>query len=177
MQLLWINLVTDSLPAIALGMEPVEKDVMDHKPKPKNEGIFANGLGIRVVLMGVMFAALTLTGFYFGNALAPAEADALACGQTMAFMVLAFSQVLQAFNMRSDRSLFKIGPFTNGKLNGAVLISAILVALVLFTPLRIAFGLVILPLKLYLIALGLIIVPTIVMEFCKLVGLIKPQSK
>ena len=149
MQLLWINLVTDSLPAIALGMEPVEKDVMDHKPKPKNEGIFANGLGVRVVLLGIMFAALTLVGFYLGEKLT----RTLEGGQTMAFIVLAFSQVLQAYNMRSDRSLFKIGPFSNGKLNGAVLISAILVALVLFTPLRIAFGLVILPAKLYIIAL------------------------
>ena len=177
MQLLWINLVTDSLPAIALGMEAVEKDVMDHKPKPKNEGIFAHGLGIRVVLMGAMFAILTLIGFYLGEKLAPANTDALASGQTMAFMVLAFSQVLQSFNMRSDRSLFKIGPFSNGKLNGAVLVSVILVALVLFTPLRVAFGLVILPAKLYLIALGLVLVPTVVMEFCKLVGLIKPQTK
>ena len=173
MQLLWINLVTDSLPAIALGMEPVEKDVMDHKPKPKNEGIFANGLGVRVVLLGIMFAALTLVGFYLGEKMTATVEG----GQTMAFIVLAFSQVLQAFNMRSDRSLFKIGPFSNSKLNGAVLISAILVALVLFTPLRIAFGLVILPAKLYLIALGLVLIPTIVMEFCKLVGLIKPQSK
>ena len=172
MQLLWINLVTDSLPAIALGMEAVEKDVMDHKPKPKNEGIFAHGLGIRVVLMGAMFAALTLVGFYCGEKMT----GTLEAGQTMAFMVLAFSQVLQSFNMRSDRSLFKIGPFSNGKLNGAVLISVILVALVLFTPLRIAFGLVILPAKLYLIALGLVLVPTVVMEFCKLVGLIKPQK-
>ena len=177
MQLLWINLVTDSLPAIALGMEAVEKDVMDHKPKPKNEGIFAHGLGIRVVLMGAMFAILTLIGFYLGEKLAPANTDALASGQTMAFMVHAFSQVLQSFNMRSDRSLFKIGPFSNGKLNGAVLVSVILVALVLFTPLRVAFGLVILPAKLYLIALGLVLVPTVVMEFCKLVGLIKPQTK
>ncbi len=177
MQLLWINLVTDSLPAIALGMEPVEKDVMDQNPKPKKEGIFANGLGVRVVLMGMMFAALTLVGFYLGEKLAPAGADVLASGQTMAFIVLSFTQILQAFNMRSDRSLFKIGPFSNGKLNGAVLVSVILVALVLFTPLRIAFGLVILPAKLYLMALGLVIVPTIVMEFCKLVGLIKPQSK
>ncbi len=173
MQLLWINLVTDSLPAIALGMEDVEKDVMDHKPKPKNEGIFAHGLGIRVVLMGAMFAVLTLIGFRFGEVMG----GSLEAGQTMAFIVLAFSQVVQSFNMRSDRSLFKIGPFSNRKLNGAVLVSIILVALVLFTPLRIAFGLVILPAKLYLIALGLVLVPTVVMEFCKLVGLIKPQSK
>ena len=67
MQLLWINLVTDSLPAISLGMEAVEADVMDHKPKPKSEGIFAHGLGIQVVLQGCMFALLTLAAFVLGQ--------------------------------------------------------------------------------------------------------------
>ena len=67
MQLLWINLVTDSLPAIALGMEAVESDVMDRKPRPKNEGIFAHGLGVRVVLQGFMFAILTLIGYKVGE--------------------------------------------------------------------------------------------------------------
>jgi Ca2+-transporting ATPase len=169
MQLLWINLVTDSLPAIALGMEAVEKDVMDRKPKPKNEGIFAGGLGIRVVLQGVMFAALTLIGFKLGENVT----GTLEGGQTLAFMVLALSQVVQAFNMRSERSLFKIGPFTNSKLNGAALISTALVALVLFTPAKIAFGLVTLPWQLYLVGLGLILVPLVAMELSKLFGIIK----
>lgn len=169
MQLLWINLVTDSLPAIALGMEAVEPDVMDYKPKPKNEGIFANGLGIRVVLQGVMFAVLALVGFRLGENMT----GTLKGGQTMAFMVLALSQIVQAFNMRSEHSLFKIGPFSNHTLNWAVLVSALLVMLVLFTPARIAFGLVILPGRLYLIALGLILVPLLVMELSKLLGLIK----
>ena len=169
MQLLWINLVTDSLPAIALGMEAVEKDVMDRKPKPKDEGIFAGGLGIRVVLQGMMFAALTLIGFKVGENVT----GTLEGGQTLAFMVLALSQVVQAYNMRSDHSLFKIGLFTNGKLNGAALASTLLVALVLFTPLKIAFGLVTLPWQLYLLGLGLILVPLVVMELGKLFGLIK----
>ena len=169
MQLLWINLVTDSLPAIALGMEAVEKDVMDRKPKPKNEGIFASGLGIRVVLQGMMFAALTLIGFKLGEHFT----GKLAGGQTMAFMVLSLSQVVQAFNMRSERSVFRIGPFTNKTLNGAALISTALVALVLFTPVRHAFKLEILSWELYLIGLGLILVPLVVMELCKLFGLIK----
>ncbi len=182
MQLLWINLVTDSLPAIALGMEAVEADVMDRKPKPKNEGIFANGLGIRVVLQGCMFALLTLIGFVigtglslpelFGGALVGNEA-AISGGQTMAFMVLALSQVVQAFNMRSEHSLFRIGPFTNRTLNLAALSSVLLVALVLFTPLHHIFGLVILDWTKYLIGLGLIFVPLVVMEICKLFGLIK----
>ena len=172
MQLLWINLVTDSLPAIALGMEAVEKDVMDRKPKPKDEGIFAHGLGIRVVLQGIMFAILTLIGFKLGENVT----GTLAGGQTMAFIILALSQVVQAFNMRSEHSLFKIGVFSNHKLNWAALISASLVALVVFTPLRVAFGLVVLPAKLYWIALGLIFVPTIIMELSKALGLIKHHN-
>lgn len=172
MQLLWINLVTDSLPAIALGMEPVEKDVMNRKPKPKDEGIFANGLGVRIILQGILFGALTLVGYYIGLNWTGTEAG----GQTMAFMTLALSQILQAFNMRSDKSLFKIGFFTNKNLNLAVLASVLLVTVVLFTPVQIAFGLVYLPWELYLIALGLILVPTILMELCKAVGLIKPEK-
>ena len=169
MQLLWINLVTDSLPAIALGMEAVESDVMDRKPKPKNEGIFAGGLGVRVVLQGIMFATLTLIGFRIGENVT----GTLAGGQTMAFMVLAMSQIVQAFNMRSEHSLFKIGPFKNRNLNLAALASTTLVALVLFTPVKTAFGLVTLPANLYLIALGLILVPLVVMELSKAFGLVK----
>ncbi len=169
MQLLWINLVTDSLPAIALGMEAVEPDIMDKKPRAKNEGIFANGMGVRVILQGIMFALLTLIGFKAGQIVT----GTLEGGQTMAFMVLSLSQIIQAFNLRSDKSIFKIGVFSNKKLNGAVLISVLLVFLVLFTPARIAFGLVILPWPLYLLALGLIIVPLVIMEICKAIGLIK----
>ena len=169
MQLLWINLVTDSLPAIALGMEAVESDVMDRKPKPKNEGIFAHGLGFRVVLQGIMFAALTLIGFKVGENVT----GTLEGGQTLAFMVLALSQVVQAFNMRSEHSLFKIGPFKNHKLNWAALASTLLVALVLFTPLKTAFGLVTLPAELYLLGVGLILVPLLAMELSKAFGLVK----
>ncbi len=165
MQLLWINLVTDSLPAIALGMEPVEADVMDKKPKPKNEGIFAGGLGVRVVLQGLMFAILSLVAFKLGFDAVGTDA----AGQTMAFMVLALSQVLQSFNMRSDKSIFKIGPFTNSKLNWAALASIVLVLILLFTPIGVAFGLVMLPPELYLYALGLILVPTVIMEISKLI--------
>ena len=171
MQLLWINLVTDSLPAIALGMEAVESDVMDKKPKPKNEGIFAHGLGIQVVLQGCMFALLTLIGFKVAeNVTGTVEG-----GQTLAFMVLALCQVVQAFNMRSDHSLFKIGPFSNKNLNLAALTSTLLVALVLFTPLGSIFGLVYLPWELYVLGVVLIFIPLLVMEISKMVGLIKKR--
>ncbi len=166
MQLLWINLVTDSLPAIALGMEAVESDVMERKPKPKNEGIFANGLGVRVVLQGFMFAILALIAFKVGEI----TTGTLEGGQTLSFMVLALSQVMQAYNMRSEHSIFEIGVFSNKKLNGAAVISILLVALVLFTPLRIAFALVLLPKKLYLLGVGLIFVPIVVMEISKAVS-------
>lgn len=169
MQLLWINLVTDSLPAIALGMEPVEPDIMDHKPKPKNEDLFAHGYGIRIILQGVMFGVLSLIAFYLGKqAMGSVEG-----GQTMAFMVLSLSQVIQAYNMRSERSLFKTGIFTNKKLNQATLVSILLVLAVLFTPLSNLFGIVMLPGKMYLIALGLILVPVVIMECSKAFGLIK----
>lgn len=172
MQLLWINLVTDSLPAIALGMEGVEDGVMRQKPKPKNEGIFAHGLGVRVVLQGVMFALLSLAAFQLGWQLT----GELAGGQTLAFMTLSLSQIVQAFNMRTDRSLFKIGFFTNRKLNMACLASVALVALVLFTPLSIPFGLMTLAPQLYLIGLALSLVSLFVMELSKAFGLIKHQK-
>lgn len=165
MHLLWINLVTDSLPAISLGLEPVEKGVMDEPPKPKNESIFAHGLGIKVVLQGVLFAALSLAAFVIGERATGSEAG----GQTLAFMVLSLSQIVQAFNMRSGHSLFKLGFFTNRSLNGAALISVALVALVLFTPLHTVFSLMALKPSLYLIGVGLSLVPLAVMEAAKLI--------
>ncbi len=188
MQLLWINLVTDSLPAIALGMEAVEKDVMDRKPKPKNEGIFANGLGIRVAIQGVMFALLTLIAFWVGTGLElvhmfdgvlldEAHEWNLVGGQTLAFMVLALCQIVQAYNMRSEHSLFKIGPFTNKNLNLAALASTALMAFVLFVPgVQDIFNLRYLTWQQYLVGMILIFVPLLVMELSKLLGLIKPHS-
>lgn len=143
----------------------------DRKPKPKDESLFAHGLGLRIVLQGVMFALLSLAAFAIGEAYTGLEAG----GQTMAFMVLSLSQIVQAFNMRSEHSLFHIGPFTNHKLNWACLISVLLVALVLFTPVGILFELVSLSPQLYLVGLGLALVPVLVMELSKKFGLIKHQ--
>lgn len=172
MQLLWINLITDSLPAIALGMEPVEKDVMKRKPRPKNEGLFAHGYGLRIVLQGIMFGVLSLFAFKIG-----ADAMGEGAGRTMTFIVLAMSQVLQAYNMRSEHSLFKIGVFSNSALNKASLVSVVLMAIVVFTPVSVAFGLEKLPVNLYLTTLGLMFVPTVVMEISKAAGFIKHRNK
>ena len=185
MQLLWINLVTDSLPAIALGMEAVEADVMDRKPKPKNEGIFAHGLGVRVVLQGFMFACLTLIAYWVGSGVTLAELfsttdiseTAQHGGQTLAFMVLALCQIVQAYNMRSEHSLFKIGPFGNKMLNLAAIASTVLTAAVLFIPgVNSIFGLTYLEPVKYLIGVGLIFVPLVVMELAKLCGFIKHKG-
>lgn len=163
MQLLWVNLVTDSLPAIALGMEPVEADVMDQKPRPKDESLFAHGYGLRIALQGLMFGALSLIAYWLGEH----ETGTVAGGQTLAFLVLSLSQVVQTFNMRSEHSLFQIGPFTNKTLNLAALVSTAMVLLVLFTPLSILFELVLLPAKLYGIGIILVLVPVVAMELFK----------
>lgn len=163
MQLLWINLVTDSLPAIALGMEPVEKDIMARKPKPKKEGIFAHGLGYRIGFQGLMFALLTLFAFWYGGQ----KTGEVAGGQTMAFIVLAVTQIVQAFNMRSNHSMFKSNPFGNIRLDLAAAASLLLMVVVVFTPLRSLFGLITLTPGLYGVAGILCLVPIVVMEISK----------
>lgn len=168
-QLLWLNLVTDSLPAIALGMEAIEDDIMDAKPKSKDEGLFAHGFGIQIILQGIMFGVLTLIAFKTGES----ATGQLSGGQTLAFMVLALSQVVHSFNMRSRHSLFKTGIFTNKKLNSAASVSVFLVLLVLFTPLSVPFGLITLPWNLYLKGLILIFIPVVVMELAKIFKLAK----
>ena len=142
---------------------------MDVPPKPKDEGLFAHGFGLRTVLQGVMFGGLSIAAFRIGEAVT----GQLAGGQTLEFMVLALSQIVQAYNMRSERSLFKIGPFTNKKLNLAALVSLGLMLLVMATPVSTLFELITLPWWLYLVGVGLILVPVAVMEFSKAVGLIK----
>lgn len=165
MQLLWINLVTDSMPAIALGMEPVEEGIMNRPPIPRQESIFAHWLWLRIILQGLLFGLLTLIGFYVGEQ----TTGDLAAGQTLAFLTLALSQVIHAYNMRSERSLFYTGIFTNKKLNGACLLSLALILLILFTPVGIPFGLVSLPPALYGLGLGLALTPVAVMEIAKLI--------
>lgn len=120
-QLLWINLVTDSLPALALGMEPAERDIMTQAPRGKKESFFAHGMGWEVALQGILIGALTLIGYHIG-------------GETMAFATLAFSQLVHAFNARSSHSLLRVGLHTNWYMVGAVAISALLMIMVIVIP-------------------------------------------
>jgi len=178
MQLLLINLVTDSFPAIALGMEPLEKDVMTKPPRPKGEGLFAHGYGAQILLQGVMFGLLSFFAFVIGNGGFAITTEAnVASGRTLAFMVLALSQVVQAFNMRSEHSIFKIGAFGNKTLNKAALGSALVVVLVMLVPgLNSAFGLVYMSWPLYLIGIAMSLAPILMMELSKLVGFIKSHK-
>jgi Ca2+-transporting ATPase len=169
-QLLWINLATDSLPAIALGMEEVEKDVMLRKPKPQKESIFAHGYGIRILLQGIMFASLTLGAYVLGLQSQYGAAGAT----TMAFIVLGFTQIFHSFNMRSTKSLFKINPFGNKFLLFAFAMSSLLMCIIVFVPqIAAAFGFATMDYKMYLIAFALALVPVPVMEIAKALRLIK----
>ncbi len=129
-QLLWVNLVTDSLPAIALGLDPAAADVMDKKPRPANEGIFSGGLGSAIALEGCMIGLLALIAFLLGLRIF-GSAD---IGRTMAFGTLSLSQLVHAFNMRSETSVLKAGIFKNKYLVGAFLLGLILQTAVMSVP-------------------------------------------
>ncbi len=171
--LLLVNVVTDAFPALALGMEPVEKDVMRRKPVPRNEGIFANGLGLIIVLQGVMVGVLTLTGYFIGNFvdISPLIPHTHEVGMTMAFLVLALSQLTQAFNCRSRSSLFKIGLFTNTAMIKAFLGSLAIVLLITLIPaLEHIFKLVDLSVAHWLLVVALSIAPLPIVEIGKLIS-------
>ena len=172
-QLLWINLIGDSLPAIALGMEKLEPDVMDQKPRSKDESIFAHGYGIQIVLQGCMFAGLAIASYCIARYGFGLGAEGCSAAT---FFVLALSQSLHAYNMRSGHSLFKVGPFSNKVLNWVTLIAFALIAFVLFTPgvmTVFGFGSEYLPWQVYVIGIALAIVPIIVMEIAKAFELVK----
>jgi Ca2+-transporting ATPase len=155
-------------------MEAVDSDIMDHKPKAKGESLFAHGLGLKIGLNGVLLTVTTLTAYLLGFYLTDGSH---AAGSTMAFMVLAMSQLVQALNMRSSHSLFKIGFFSNKTMNLSLLVCTVLTAFVLFTPgVVTVFGMMMLDWWLYLVGLGLSILPIIVMEIAKAVGFIKSHS-
>ncbi len=172
-QLLWLNLVTDGLPALALGVEPIEKDIMERKPKAKNEGLFAGGLGIRIVLQGLLFAVLSLTGYVIGKSM-----GGVPMGQTMAFLTLAMSQLFHVLNVRTTRSIFVSPLHKNKYMIGAILASFALIAVIaLVPPIASVFQMVMLPAHGYLIVLGLAVTPIVVIEIEKLIRLIVKKVK
>ena len=201
--ILWINLVTDSLPALALAVDPAEDDVMNRKPK-KQKGIFTKGMTWRVVYQGFMIGLLTLAAFIIGLATPDDQLpemvridntiysvdevdnleEALAngaemlekqevkveIGQTMAFVTLAFSELVHVFNIRNNKkSIFKTHPFNNKVLLGAIAISAMLMLIILFIPaLRHIFSIPVLPMNNVLEIIGLVLAPLVIVEIFKL---------
>lgn len=129
MHLLWINLVTDGLPAIALGREKLFDNVMTQKPTGKNENIFNKSFLLRIFAHGTIFAILTLLGFWYGN-----EYGGITKARTIAFLILALSQIFHSFNLRSSRSLFETGFFSNKHLTKANLISFAMVTFIALIP-------------------------------------------
>ncbi|MBG9794593.1 ATPase [Paenibacillus dendritiformis] len=128
--ILWVNLVTDTLPALALGFERAEEDLMKQAPRQASASIFAGGIGVSLVYQGLLEAILTLLTYYWGHT-HYSEDVAI----TMAFATLGLIQLTHAFNVRSAKqSLFQIGWFTNRKLNFAVIVSGLLIVLVIALP-------------------------------------------
>ncbi len=154
-QILWINLVTDSFPAIALGMEEAEPDIMKKAPRDENASIFADGLGINVIYQGTIIAILTLIAYYIGNGNSfMAEGALHTAGMTMAFITLSMSEIFHSINMRSvTKSIFRLHT-SNKYLIGATLLSFVLTVAVVYTPgINTAFELVALPFTSFLTAM------------------------
>ncbi|MBX9041533.1 calcium-translocating P-type ATPase, PMCA-type [Enterococcus durans] len=168
-QLLWLNLVTDSLPALALGMEPVEPGVMKQKPRDSRKSIFADGFAASMIFYGVLVGVITLAAYWLGEYVLsnPNVADGTA--NTMAFATLVFGELTRAFAVRSEtRSIFSIGVFSNSAMNKAFLVSLALQLAVLFIPfLQEIFKVQSLTGMEWLIVILLSLVPLIVSEITK----------
>lgn len=186
--ILWVNLVTDSLPALALAVDPAEKNVMKRKPTKPGKGIFSDGMAWRIIYQGIMIGVITLVAFIIGLA-TPAEhlpvvevLDAngvvrtlsdeevkVEIGQTMAFTVLALSELVHVFNIRNNKlSLFKTKNTNNKKLLLAIAVSAALMLVILFIPaLRQIFSIPILPLTNIIETVILVFMPIVVVEIFK----------
>mgnify|MGYP004666480901 FL=1 len=170
--ILWINLVTDSLPALALAVDPAADNVMKRKPlKNTKKGIFTKGMTWRIVYQGLMIGLITLAAFIIGLSTPDvSQEEKVKIGQTMAFYVLALSELVHVFNIRDNkRSIFKTGIFNNSKLILATVVSASLMFVILFTQgLRDIFSLAMLPAMHVFETVMLVLAPVIIVEIFKL---------
>jgi Ca2+-transporting ATPase len=184
-QLLWVNLVTDSLPAISLGVEPAAGDIMKKKPIPPTKGMFADGLMVKILIEGILIGFLSLLAFIIGIRFYDSEAIPKALmhhsttvemaasitpyiGRTMAFAVLSLSQLFHSFNMRSEHSLRKVGLFSNPKLVLSFIICGFLqVAVISIKPLAAIFKVVPLTAAQWSVVLVLAFLPIVIVEIQK----------
>ena len=176
-QLLWINLITDSFPAVALGMDPGTPDVMKQKPRNSKESFFAGGAGLHLILGGVLIGALTILAFWFGyyeHGYSPFDhsvpAETVEYARTMAFMVLVMCQLFYSLAMRnSSKSIFQIGVFSNKYLIGAIVVGVLLQLIIIGIPaMQRAFHLQMLDLQGWIIAILLGLVPLFFNEILKI---------
>ncbi len=176
-QLLWINLITDSFPAVALGMDPGNQDVMKENPRDAKESFFAGGVGLHVILGGVLIGALTIIAFWFGyyeHGYSPFDHsvpdDTVEYARTMAFMVLVMCQLFYSLAVRSHtKSIFQIGVFTNKYLMGAIFLGVALQLIVVGIPaMQNAFHLQMLDVRAWFIAIGLSLIPLLCNEIFKI---------
>jgi len=175
--ILWINLVTDSLPALALAFDPANQDIMKRKPIKPGKGVFTKGMTWRVIYQGAMIGLLTLVAFMIGLGTTNAPIDGLSLdeskievGQTMAFVTLALSELVHVFNIRNNKkSLFKTNIFNNSKLVWAIIASAALMFVILLIPaLRTIFSIPLLPTQNIIELVCLIFAPIVIVETFKL---------
>ncbi|OSB15334.1 calcium-transporting P-type ATPase, PMR1-type [Clostridium botulinum] len=164
--LLWVNLITDSLPALSLGIDPGDPDIMDEKPRNPRESLFAGGAGISLILNGLLIGVLTLIAFEVGRI---RYSDSLMHAQTMAFVVLSVSQLFHSFNMRHPKkSIFQLGLFTNKYLFASVLFGIFLQDMVITIPfLASIFKVFDLTMQDWIFVCALSIIPLIINEIVK----------
>ena len=175
--ILWINLVTDSLPALALAFDPANDDIMNRKPLKQTKGIFTKGMTFRIVYQGIMIGLITLIAFIIGlkTTTTPIEGltldqSKIEVGQTMAFIVLALSELVHVYNIRDNKkSIFKGKVLNNRILMGATIISAALMFVILLIPaLRTIFSIPVLPMNNILETILLVFSPILIVEIFKL---------
>ncbi|EMF0257171.1 cation-translocating P-type ATPase [Enterococcus hirae] len=170
-QLLFVNVVADGLPGFALGREPAEKGIMDEAPIPKNEGIFARGLLQKIAINATIFTIVTLFGYYLGSyvdTISPWVDAGQEVGQTVAFLVLAYSSILHVFNVRSSQSIFKVNLATNKSLLEMAVLSLVITTVIALLPFtQELFGLVHVSLNHWLLVGFLSVVPVAVNELIK----------
>lgn len=164
-QILWVNLVTDGLPAMALGLDQPEDDVMKRAPRSPREGVFARGLGFKIISRGILIGTVTLIAFMVTYQNNP---EHLVYGQTIAFTTLVMAQLIHVFDCRSERSVFDRNPFENMYLVLAVLSSILLLLVVIYwPPLQPIFHTIALSLRDWMLIIGLAALPTVLFGFTK----------
>ena len=168
-QLLWLNLVTDSLPALALGMEPAEEDVMKHRPRDAAAPLFDRQFSLRLIWQGIMVGALTLLAYFLGEYVLSDPGEAYQAANTMAFATLTFCQLFHAFDVRSEHwSLFHIGFFSNRAMNKAFLVGLVMqLSVLILPPLQRVFQTVPLSPMEWTVVLALAIAPLVICEIEK----------